>query len=107
MEDVDGSAPQGGMIGGVMNDDASRQPDWEKISRQFEEGMAQFAKASAQAGHVLAVQGAMGWAYRGDLEKTREVLAEMSPEQVAEVSAAASLLGSVCDEELLRRGREE
>jgi hypothetical protein len=45
----------------------------------------------------------MGWAYRGDLEQLRARLEKMPPEFVAELSAAAALLTSACDEELRRR----
>ncbi|WP_433355599.1 hypothetical protein ACQP25_17170 [Microtetraspora malaysiensis] len=74
-----------------------QQPDWAKMTEQL-------GQAFKQMGRTLAAQGAMGWAYRGDLEQLRSSLATMSPEHVAELSAAAALLTSACDEELQRRG---
>jgi hypothetical protein len=44
----------------------------------------------------------MGWAYRGDLDQTRTALADMEPEQ-RELSAAASMLAALADEELATR----
>lgn len=75
--------------------------------RQFEQSMAeagrQIGTAFSQAGNIFAAQGAMGWAFRGDVEKTRAALANMTPDQVREVSAAASMLAALADEELSTR----
>ncbi|MEV8439134.1 hypothetical protein AB0425_17305 [Actinosynnema sp. NPDC051121] len=49
-------------------------------------------------GHILAVQGAMGWAYKGNLEQARRVLDKLPVEKLHEVSAAAALLSSLADE---------
>ncbi|RBQ21577.1 hypothetical protein DP939_02375 [Spongiactinospora rosea] len=79
-----------------MND----QPDLAKI---FAEAGAKLQQGLQQAGNTLTVQGAMGWAYRGDLEKLAAALRGMSTEQLREVSAAAALLASTADEELAGR----
>ncbi|WP_424533652.1 hypothetical protein ACOZ38_25285 [Sphaerisporangium viridialbum] len=84
-----------------MND--KQQPDWAKMQEQLRAGFAEVGKALEQTGRIWVAQGSMGWAFRGDLEKLREALDAMSPELVAEVSAAAALLGSACDANLARR----
>lgn len=79
-------------------------PEW---PRQFQEAMAdagrKMGEALGHAGNILAAQGAMGWAYRGDLGQTRQALKGMSPEKLRELSAAASMLGALADEELSTR----
>ncbi|MGP3914332.1 helix-turn-helix domain-containing protein [Nonomuraea sp. 10N515B] len=57
----------------------------------------------AQAEHVAAARQAMEQAYRGDLEGTLRALASMGPEQLRELSAAASMLAALADEELSTR----
>lgn len=57
----------------------------------------------AQAGHVAAARQAMEQAYRGDLAGTLEALADMQPDQLRELSAAASMLAALADEELSTR----
>ncbi|MFI7468163.1 hypothetical protein [Nonomuraea sp. NPDC049646] len=75
--------------------------------RQFQESMAdagrKIGESLAHAGGILAAQGAMAWAYRGDLGQTRQALAGMGPEQLRELSAAASMLAALADEELSSR----
>lgn len=79
-------------------------PEWQ---RQFSEAMGRAGRAIneafGQSGRILAAQGAMGWAYRGDLDGTRNALKTMQPEQLREVSAAASMLAALADEELSSR----
>ncbi|MFB4275760.1 helix-turn-helix domain-containing protein [Nonomuraea sp. MTCD27] len=57
----------------------------------------------AQAEHVEAARQAMEHAYRGDLTGTLQALATMQPEQLRELSAAASMLAALADEELSTR----
>lgn len=52
---------------------------------------------------ILAMAAAMGWAYRGDIDKARHFLAKLSPEHLSWVSASASLLASLADEMAERR----
>lgn len=72
-------------------------PEW---ARNLQKAAADLGKGLAQTGNILAAQGAMGWAYRGDLNQTRTALASMTPEQLVEVSAAATLLAALADEEM-------
>jgi hypothetical protein len=46
---------------------------------------------------------AMGWAYRGNVERVEEAVAGMGPDHLRQVSAAAALLGDAADQELGRR----
>jgi hypothetical protein len=47
--------------------------------------------------HTMAAQGAMGCAYRGDLDELRDALEALPAEQLQEISAAAALLASMAD----------
>ncbi|GAA4600002.1 hypothetical protein GCM10023194_81060 [Planotetraspora phitsanulokensis] len=78
-------------------------PDWAQVEEALKAGAASLGKALERFRLTLAAQGALGLAYRGDLESLGPALARMTPEQLVEVSAAAALLGSSCDEELARR----
>lgn len=71
------------------------QPDWVK---GIQNAAAELAKAMEQTGYILTAQGAMGWLYRGDLEKARETLANLPAEQLQAVSVTASALASLADE---------
>jgi hypothetical protein len=75
-------------------------PEW---ARNLEKAVAEMGKGFARVGYVLAAQGAMGWAYRGDLDQARNALKSMSPDQLQELSAAASMLAGLADEELAGR----
>lgn len=79
-------------------------PEWQ---HQFSEAMGRAGrainKAFEQPKRILAAQGAMGWAYRGDLDGTRAALKTMNPDQLQELSAAASMLAGLADEELSSR----
>lgn len=77
--------------------------DFESFDKSLKEATKGFAKVLAQMQRTMAAQAAMGWAYRGDLTGVRRVLKGMQPDHLAEVSAAASLLASACDEEVQRR----
>lgn len=76
-------------------------PEW---ARNFQNAAAEFGKGIGQMQRTLAAQGAMGWAFRGDLDGTRNALTAMQPEQLCELSAAASMLAALADEELSTRG---
>jgi hypothetical protein len=79
-------------------------PDQEQQwARQLQEAVAALHEGIAEAGRILAAQGAMFWAYRGDLAQVEATVAGMSPDQLREVSAAAALLGAAADDELGRR----
>lgn len=78
----------------------SAQPFGPEWRRQFADSMRKAGEALGHAQRVFAAQAAMGWAYRGDLAQTKAALAGMSPEQLRELSAAASLLASLTDEEM-------
>ncbi|MFI7449562.1 helix-turn-helix domain-containing protein [Nonomuraea sp. NPDC049714] len=75
-------------------------PQW---ARDLQETAASLQHNITRAGHILAAQGAMGWAYRGDLDQLQHALAAMGAEQLRELSAAATLLASVADEEMSSR----
>ena len=50
------------------------------------------------AGNILTTQAAIGWVFKGDLAKAREVLAKLPPDKLVEVSMAAAALSSLADE---------
>lgn len=75
----------------------SDQPNFEEA---FRKAGAEFGKALGQVGAILSAQGAMGWAYRGDLEQLRAALEALPAGQVREISAAAALLASTADDVL-------
>jgi hypothetical protein len=75
----------------------AEQPEW---ARNLQKAAAEAQKGFEHAGRILGAQAAMGWAYRGDLHATRTALAAMTPEQLREVSAAATMLAALADEEL-------
>lgn len=75
-------------------------PQW---ARDLHRATEQLQEGLAQAGSVLSAQAAMGWAYRGDLDQTRTALKSMQPEQLRELSAAATMLAGLADEELSTR----
>ncbi|WP_433426322.1 hypothetical protein ACQP1V_43305 (plasmid) [Microtetraspora malaysiensis] len=83
-----------------------QQPDWDKVTKQIGEAAGKAAEAFKQVGRTLAAQSAMGWAYRGDLQQLQATLGAMTPEHVAELSSAAALLTSACDEDLRRRTQQ-
>lgn len=60
--------------------------------------VAKFKTSVEHAGHILGAQAAMGWMFRGDLAKARGALEKLTPEKLAEVSAAAAALSSLADE---------
>ncbi|GAA3721434.1 hypothetical protein GCM10022224_103810 [Nonomuraea antimicrobica] len=78
----------------------TEQPEW---MQALNRAAADVQKAFANVGGVLAAQGAMGWAYRGDVAAMQFVLAGMPPEQLRALSAAASMLTAAADEELSSR----
>ncbi|GAA4588079.1 hypothetical protein GCM10023194_38730 [Planotetraspora phitsanulokensis] len=57
----------------------------------------------ARMRQTMAAQGAMGSAYRGDLDELRTALEMLPAEQLQEISAAAALLASTADEVLRER----
>lgn len=59
---------------------------------------AQVNKALSSLGHQMTVQGAVGWAMRGDLDQMRAALQHLPLEKLHEVSVAASALGAAADE---------
>lgn len=78
--------------------------EWARQAQEgFERASRQLGEALGQVQRTFAAQGAMGWAYRGDLDQARATLAAMSPEQLRELSAAAAALASLADEELAGR----
>ncbi|WP_214327574.1 hypothetical protein [Nonomuraea sediminis] len=65
--------------------------------------LANVAKTLERIGRPLAAQGAMGCAFRGDLEQLAAQLDRLKPDLVAEISAAAQLLSSEADLALARK----
>lgn len=51
-----------------------KPPDW---ARKLEQASHELQNGLAQAGNILAAQGAMGWAYRGDIDATRRAINSM------------------------------
>lgn len=79
----------------------NEQPNYEEA---FRKAGQELGKAFGQMQAVLAAQGAMGWAYRGDLERLRVALEALPVGQVREISAAAALLTSTADDVLTGGG---
>ncbi|MFI6485179.1 hypothetical protein ACIBH1_45225 [Nonomuraea sp. NPDC050663] len=71
--------------------------------KAFAKAMADMQKAFVTVGRTFAAQGAMGWAYRGDVQGLTATLDAMDAELLTELSAAAQLLGSEADQALARK----
>lgn len=78
----------------------SADDDWQRAA------FAKIGNLLAQAQNVLIAQGAMGWAYRGDLGRLREALAKADAETLRQISVAAGALASMADEALAGREAE-
>lgn len=78
-------------------------PDLQQFAEAVSSAAAETAKALAHMNRVLMAQGAIGQAYRGDLEQMNRIIAKIPAEHLPELSAAAALLAASCDEELARR----
>jgi hypothetical protein len=79
-------------------------PDHEQQwARQLHDVANTLQEGFAQAGRVFSTQHAMGWAFRGTVERVEDVVGSMSPDHLRQVSAAAALLGDAADQELGRR----
>ncbi|MBB2909311.1 hypothetical protein FHS43_000557 [Streptosporangium becharense] len=87
-----------------MTDQTPEQPEWAKdLQKALQNTAAELGKGFNQMSRILAAQGAMGWAYRGDLEAARKALATLPPDHLQEISAAAAVLASLADETLRER----
>jgi hypothetical protein len=75
----------------------STDDDWQGAA------FAKFGHLLAQAQSVLIAQGAMGWAYRGDLDQLRKALGKADVETLRQTSVAAGALASMADEALAGR----
>ncbi|MFI7630248.1 hypothetical protein [Microbispora rosea] len=75
----------------------TKQPD---LLQMLSAGLSEMGATIAQAQRSLLASGAMGMAYRGDIDKLRAALAALPAEHVREISAAAALLASTADEVL-------
>jgi hypothetical protein len=74
-------------------------PDEQTPGQKIDAALQELKEASANAGVILAVQGAMGWMFKGDMEQARAALVRRVPrERLAEVSMAAAALSSLADE---------
>lgn len=80
-----------------MSNDELRKAG-ENFATAMGDAAKKFSEGMQHTGHILTAQGAMGWAYRGDLEKARQVLQKLPADKLAEVSAAAAALSSLADE---------
>lgn len=65
---------------------------------KLDAALAKAKVAAAEAGVILAAQGAFGWALRGDMEKARTALCSLPPGKMFEVSAAAAALSVLAAE---------
>lgn len=65
---------------------------------------AQLAKGFKRIGDNLRAMTVLGDVLRGDLPASQQHIAALPVETVQELSAAAALLTSLADEELMRRG---
>ncbi|OPG13651.1 hypothetical protein [Microbispora sp. GKU 823] len=74
------------------------------VFQMMAEGLTRFSEGFALVQRTMQASGAMGLAYRGDLDQLRAALAELPAEQVREISAAAALLASTADEVLTDAG---
>lgn len=73
-------------------------------SDEAEQMAAALAKGFKRIGDNLRAMTVLGDVLRGDLPATMAHLSQLPVETVQELSAAAALLGSLADEELVRRG---
>lgn len=80
----------------MSNED--RRKAMENFTAALGDAAKKFSEGTQHTGHILTAQGAMGWVYRGDLEKARQVLQKLPADKLAEVSAAAAALSSLADE---------
>jgi len=80
----------------VSNDELRRAG--ENFATAMGEAAEKIREGMEHTGHILTAQGAMGWVYRGDLEKARTMLEKLPADKLAEVSAAAAALSSLADE---------
>jgi len=74
-------------------------------SDEAERLAAQMAAGFKRIGDNLKAMGVLGAVMRGDILQALANLSQMPVETIRELSAAASLLGSLADEELVRRER--
>ncbi|GAA1024080.1 hypothetical protein Aple_095260 [Acrocarpospora pleiomorpha] len=74
--------------------------DLDAALQALREAAKRLGQSAGHAAHIFHAQAAMGWVYRGDLDRLHEVLERMTPDQLQELSTAAALLGSAADEAL-------
>ncbi|WP_280410557.1 hypothetical protein [Nocardia asiatica] len=77
-----------------MPNDETPRVDWEQVAAN----LRQAGEGFARAGQTWTVQGAMGWMFRGDIDRARDALRRIPRERLVEVSAAAAALSSLADE---------
>ncbi len=53
----------------------AEQPDWSKL-------VADLGNAMKESGYILGAQAAMGWMFRGDMDKARDALAKLPADQL-------------------------
>ncbi|WP_280371118.1 hypothetical protein [Nocardia wallacei] len=70
----------------------------DQTPRPLPEALARLNKTLSGLGYQMTVQGAVGWAMRGDLDQMRAALQHLPIEKLHEVSVAASALGAAADE---------
>jgi hypothetical protein len=80
----------------VSNDELRK--GMENLAAAMGEAAKKFSDGMQHTGHIMTAQGAMGWVYRGDLEKARAVLEKLPADKLAELSMAAAALSSLADE---------
>lgn len=61
------------------------------------ESLQRAAAAWTSFAHTLTVQGAMAWAYQGDLDRARSALEALPADALQQVSGAAFALSSLAD----------
>jgi hypothetical protein len=89
-----GVCRQAGVGGGVSGEEPAAA-NWRAA---LVEAAAQFGAQMEHIGHVLHAQGAMGWMYRGDLERARTALGNLPVDALRQVSVASAALSHLADE---------
>ncbi|WP_336214426.1 hypothetical protein [Nonomuraea sp. LPB2021202275-12-8] len=82
-----------------------QQPGELDSAARLAQAFEQVGKAVGKAVEGWAAQGALGYAYWADYKALSKALKGMTKEQVVRTQAAAKILATACDVELLRPSR--
>ncbi|MGI5292762.1 hypothetical protein ACQEVF_56955 [Nonomuraea polychroma] len=81
-----------------------QRPEWlANLHKAIGEAGQQLQQALGQAARTAKAQEAMGWAFRGEVERTTTTLADLSDDHLREIAAAAEMLSTAADSVLTSR----